>query len=261
MSPTPAPSFSLNCRSRLAECGYPNETNTGVPVGAALTPINGNLTIRAAGTWQDLEVIGCVEIATSEPVVIRRLKVHPPAAGCSSGNIHHEGAGQITIQDTTSYCTVAKGHGFWISGAVLERVRTYGCENGFEINANVTVRASMISGSEDGPGDPHGDGIQSQGGDNVVIEGNTLLQGAITSAIITNPDLNRGWKIRRNFLGGGAYTLYCPENGKAGWEVTGNRFVAKGQPGGAAYGMSDACGGLTWSGNRYDHNGATVAAA
>lgn len=234
-----------------------------MPAGTALTPINGNLTIRAGGTWQDLEVIGCVEIATSAPVTLRRLKVHPPAGGsCATGNIHHEGAGSILIEDATSYCDVARGHGFWISNAVMNRIRTYGCENGFELNENTTVRRSMISGSEDGPGDPHGDGIQSQGGDNVIIEGNTLLQGAITSAIITNPDRNRNWKVRGNFLGGGAYTLYCPENGKAGWEVTGNRFIAKGQPGGAAHGMTDACAGLPiWGDNRYDHNGAAVSAA
>lgn len=241
-----------------------------MPAGTVLTPINGNLTIRAGGTWQDLEVIGCVEIATSAPVVIRRLKVHPPAGGtCATGNIHHEGAGSILIEDTTSFCAVARGHGFWISNAVMNRVRTYGCENGFELNGNTTVRRSLVSGSESGGSDPHGDGIQSQGGDNVVIEGNTLLQGAITSAIITNPFSNRNWKVRGNFLGGGAYTLYCPENGKAGWEVTGNRFIAKGQPGGAAYGMTDACGGLpvwgdnnpdvtTSADNRYDHNGAQV---
>jgi hypothetical protein len=70
---------------------------------------------------------------------------------------------------------------------------------------------SVLSAREGTP-TAHGDGIQSQDGNNVVIRHNTLLEtNPVTSAIITNPALDNGWVMEDNFMGGGAYTLYCPE--------------------------------------------------
>jgi hypothetical protein len=46
----------------------------------------------------------------------------------------------------------------------------------------------------------------------------------VTSAIITNPTLDDGWVIEDNFIGGGAYTLDCPEQG-TNFVVRDNRFV------------------------------------
>ncbi len=46
----------------------------------------------------------------------------------------------------------------------------------------------------------------------------------MTSAIITNPTQNNGWVVEDNLMGGGAYTLYCPEQG-TNLMVRDNRFV------------------------------------
>ena len=131
------------------------------------------------------------------------------------------------------------------------------------MNSNSQITESFIRGSEQGSGnDPHGDGIQSQGGNNVVIRHNTLLQlNPMTSAIITNPTANNMWLVENNFFGGGAYTVYCPEQG-IGFVVRNNRFVpAKaGHDYSAAYGLTDACNhsGIDWSGNYLDSNLSTV---
>jgi hypothetical protein len=122
----------------------------------------------------------------------------------------------------------------------------------------------VIQGSEVGNSSAHGDGVQSQGGNNVVLRHNTMLQiNPVTSAIITNPTQNSGWTVEDNLMGGGAYTLYCPENG-TNFVVRNNRFVAA-KTGGlysAAYGLTDACNhsGIIWSGNIRDADGSSVSA-
>jgi hypothetical protein len=232
-----------------------------VPAGTALTVVS-DLTIRAGGVFEAFEVRGCVTILTAQPVTLRNMRVTGAGANCFGGMVGNDNApagGSLLLDHVEALCSDGRSHGFWVHNATLNAVKSIGCENGAEINANTIVRDSYFK-TREATSEGHGDGIQSQGGDNVLIQHNTLLEdNPVTSAIITNPDLNRNWSLVDNFLGGGAYTLYCPENGKAGWRVIGNRFVAKGQPGGAAYGMTDACNGLpVWSNNRYDHNGATV---
>ena len=242
-------------------CGYPTIATTGVKAGIPLTP-SGDLIIRAGGTWQNLDVRGCISVETTQPVVLRNIQVTPanPDLGCN-GNISKFNSGTLLIEDVTSYCTVASGHGFYVANTTARRVQTHGCENGFEANENTVITDSWIQGSENpkAPGkDPHGDGLQSQGGNNVLIQHNTMVQvGSMTSTIITNPTENNGWTLVDNLFGGGGYTLYCPEQGQ-NFAVRGNRFVpAKtGAPGSAAYGLTDACnhGGITWSGNYRDDN-------
>ena len=225
-----------------------------------MTRRDGDLVIRAGGTWENLDVHGCISVETTAPVVLRNIQVTPanPNAGCN-GNISKFNAGTLLVEYVTSYCTVASGHGFYVQNTTARYVQTYGCENGFEVNANSVVTDSWIQGSENPPApgkEPHGDGMQSQGGNNVLIQLNTLVQvGSVTSAIITNPTQNNGWTIQDNLLGGAGYTLYCPEQG-TNWKVLNNRWVpAKlGIPGSAGYGLTDECNdpNIVWSGNYRD---------
>lgn len=259
----PAGTLLANCWTQLAACGYPTQANTGVPPSAVLTAFNGNLVIRSGGTWQNIDVKGCIDVQTTQAVVLRNIRVTPanPAQGCGQGNIHKESAGQLLIEDVTSYCTQAHGHGFWVRGTTARRVQTYGCENGFELNDNSAVVDSWIAGSEftTTGGDPHGDDIQSQGGNNVLVQHNTFAGvHPKTSSIITNPTQNNNWVIENNFLSSGSYTLYCPENG-TGFVVRNNRFSGPvhtaaeranhtGDPHDPAYGYTDACNhsGIQW---------------
>jgi hypothetical protein len=257
---TPPGTRLLNCFSQLATCGYPTQTNTGVPAGTALTKYNGDLNIRTGGTWTNLDITGCINITTTQPVILRNIKVTPSDLdqGCGQGNINHQGGGTLLVEDTTSYCKSAVGHGFWVANTTARRIQTYGCVNGFELNENSVVVDSWISSSEDGPRDPHGDDIQSQGGNNVLVQHNTFAGvNPITSSIITNPTQNNGWTIENNFLSSGAYTIYCSKQG-TGWTVRNNRFypARTGNPHSASYGLTydNYCNrqGLIWTGNYRD---------
>jgi hypothetical protein len=277
VTPTPSPTTPgtrlLNCWPKLAACGYPTQANTGVPA-VALTAYAGDLNIRAGGTWQNLDVRGCINVSTTQAVILRNIRVTPanPSQGCGQGNISHQGGGSLLVEDVTSYCTQAHGHGFWVANTTARRIQTYGCENGFELNENSLVENSWIAGSEvASSGDPHGDDIQSQGGNNVIVRHNTFTGvHPKTSSIISNPTQNNGWTVEDNFLSSGSYTLYCPEQG-TGWTVRNNRFSGpvhtaaernahNGDPHDPAFGYTDACNhaGITWSGNYRDDNGAAV---
>lgn len=266
MTPSPSPTSTgplRNCATTLALCGYPVPGVTaGVASGAALTPFTGDYYVTTAGaTVQNMEINGCIWVhAPGVKILNTRVRM---ADRCFYGISTYDAKGGLTtIAQVEVVCNYAHGSAIAGPGLRMSRVWAHACENGLEVNENSVVEDSVIQGSEQGPGDPHGDGIQSQGGNNVVIRHNTLLQiNPVTAAIITNPTLNNGWLVEDNFLGGGAYTLYCPEQG-TGWTVRNNRFVPA-KTGGlysAAYGLTDACNraGIAWSGNYRDDNLATV---
>lgn len=260
-SSTPAASTNTalrGCASNPAGCGYPSTASAGVPAGTALAVINGNYTISTNGAVVDgKEIHGCVDVRAAN-VTIRNSRIIGP---CFFGISTDNAGGTTTIDRVEVNCT--DGHGNGINGPnfAAHAVYIHDCENGLEINSNSSVVDSVISARE-GSTDSHGDGIQSQDGTNIVIRHNTLLEiNPVTSAIITNPTLDNGWIIEDNFMGGGAYTLYCPEQG-TNFVVRNNRFVAAklGSLYSAAYGLTDACNhaGITWSGNYLDSNGSVV---
>jgi hypothetical protein len=169
-------------------------------------------------------------------------------------------SGSLTINDSEINCVNATGTGLWGANFKGTRLYIHDCENALEINANSQIIDSYLS-SREATSAGHGDDIQSQGGNNVVIRHNTFAGlNPITSSIITNPTQNNGWLIENNFLSAGAYTLYCPENG-TNFTVRNNRFY--GPPGNytsdphrPAYGFTDACNhaGIIWVGNYRDNN-------
>jgi hypothetical protein len=229
-----------------------------VPAGSPLTDFNGDFTIRSGGTWQNLNVKGCIVILTSAPVTLRNVQVSGTGKNCFGGMIGNDSAphnGALVLDHVTSLCSDGYGHGFWINNAVATAVKTIGCENGFELNENTVVQDSYISARE-ATSDGHGDGIQSQGGNNVRIRHNTFASvNPVTSSIITNPTRNNGWIVEENLLSSGSYTIYCSKQG-TGWIVRNNRFfpARTGDPHSASGGLTDGCSrpGLTWTGNYRD---------
>lgn len=268
--PTPSPSTSstapgavlTGCMVRLAECGYPHPGNTGVPAGTALTVRHGAWHVYTAGTVIDgYDIRGCVAVFASD-VVIRNSRITCSTAGELAG-IYADDApadARLTVERVEIDCVTGADnrHGIWGHGMRVSAVHIHDCENAIEVNANSVIEDSYLSARE-GDNDAHGDVIQSQGGGNVVIRGNVLAgYNPITSSIITNPTQNHGWLVEGNFMSGGAYTLYCPEQGR-NFVVSGNRFYGPVGGWGAdpyrpAYGFTDACGhsGITWSGNYRD---------
>ncbi len=258
-SPSSTTNPSLRgCAASPGSCGYPTTATAGVPAGTPLTVINGNYTITTAGAVvEGKDIRGCVDVRAAN-VTIRNSKV---TGQCFWAIETGSAGGTTTIERVEISCINGSGTGIDGPNFKARAVHIHDCENGLEINSNSSIVDSVISARE-GTSTAHGDGIQSQGGSNVVIRHNTMLQvNPVTSAIITNPTQNNGWVVEDNLMGGGAYTLYCPEQG-TNFVVRNNRFVPA-KTGGlysAAYGLTDACNhaGIVWSGNIRDTDGSVV---
>lgn len=86
--PTAAPTPSVDCISKPSACGFPDATDTGVPVGASLSPVNpvsppsgttwsGNtLTVVADNTvLQGIELTNAVIVVRANNVTIKDVSV------------------------------------------------------------------------------------------------------------------------------------------------------------------------------------------
>jgi hypothetical protein len=249
-------------QARLASCGYPTLESTGVQEGIALTQSTGDINITVAGTvLQNREVTGCIYLHAAN-IVIRNVRLHMADRcfyGISTYNV--PSSGPAIIENSEVMCNYA--HGSALAGPNFRAARLYlsGCENGAEINGNSWIVDSWIAGSEVGNSNAHGDDIQSQGGNDVIIRHNTFAApNPITASIISNPDNNSRWLVENNFFSAGAYTVYCPENVGNTWTVRNNRFYGPFgnytiDPHRPAYGWTDGCGGVgVWTGNYRDND-------
>jgi hypothetical protein len=250
-----------DCVTNPGACGYPTTTTAGVPAGTKLTVVKGDLTVTTKGAVvQGKEIHGCVDVRASN-VTIRNTRIIGP---CAYGVSTYSASGTTVLERVEINCVDGRGTGLAGPNFAAHAVYIHDCENALEIDENSTVVDSVLS-ARDGAPSSHGDGIQSQGGNNVTIRHNTLLVpggvDSVTSAIITNPTQNNGWLVEDNLMGGGGYTLYCPEQG-TNFVVRDNRFVLPklSSPYSAQYGLTDACdhAGITWTGNYGDSDGSTV---
>jgi hypothetical protein len=276
-SPVPTPSPTLtgppalqtNCWAQLAACGYPDRATTGRHLtGGFAATTSGDLHIFTAGTVIDNRLhTGAIYVHAAN-VTIRNSVINLTSTvpwGINTEAV--PASGPTIIVDTDVTCAAGQAHGVGaITGPNFRATRIWSvnCENALEMGNNSQVVDSYLRGSENGPGDPHGDGIQAQSGSNIVIRHNTLLQGnPMTSAIITNPTLNSHWLVENNIMGGGAYTFYCPEDPAQGDFVvrnnrfypyknaTGQKLYELGDNHAPAYGQTDECSDsrITWTGN------------
>jgi hypothetical protein len=196
-----------------------------VPAGTALAVHEGDLQIRTAGTVvANLDIRGCVSVL-ADNVTIRSSKI-----SCTSnwgiGSFADDNDGGLVVEDVEVDCQGTGGTALGSDGLVARRVNLHGCENGVDIGHGVTVEDSYIHDMVE-VGGGHADGIQFGGEGNAVIAHNTIEIPDGTSAIITgHGGPFNGVTIENNLLGGGAYTLYCPDQpGSVDFRVLDNRFI------------------------------------
>jgi hypothetical protein len=256
-TPPPAPPVpGINCLQQLAACGFPNSTNTGVQPGVTLDTVNGDVTLSTAGqVYQGHEVHGCITVAAAG-VTVRNVKIvgvcnysidtaRGPAYESGPTTIEHV---EIDCQNAGGTTAIGEKH------LIVRAVNIHGCENGFDLDGATTISESWIHDLVQSE-IAHTDGIQATPGAAGIAVSHTVLdsRGITTSAVITTvPSAggNTNVTLTGNLLAGGAYTLYCSDNG-SGWAVTGNRFV----PGGYSYATN--CENVpVWSGNILDATGA-----
>lgn len=259
--PTPAPSGD-----------FPSASTTGVPAGTTLTDYTGPATISTANTVLSGKRFGCITV-TAPGVVIRNstFTCSPSYAVIEVPDRGFTGT-PLLLEDVEISC---QGAGIAVGEAhyTLHRANIHDCENGLDVNQQVTIEDSFIHNLYNG-NDAHADGIQLasrwngvtyiQGAKDVVVRHNTIYSadasGALgTSALISNPKGDENILIENNLLAGGAFTLYCPVDVKGvNYSVLDNHFSTKFSSTVGAFGASTGCSDETKSGNVFHETGAAI---
>jgi hypothetical protein len=241
-----------------------------VPPHTTLTPYTGPEEISTPNTVIDGKTMGCVRV-TAPGVVIRNSKI-----SCTDFyavlNADRTYIGKpLLLEDSEVDCKDTRRTGIGDANIVARRLNIHGCENGFDIDQNITVEDSYIHDLYNDP-EAHTDGIQLSFGHwngsafeccalNVTIRHNTIYSVAVdgslgTSAIISNSGGDRNIVIENNLLAGGAYALYCEQHSTGvDYVVRNNRFSTKFSPKVGAYGASTECSDETQSGNVHHETG------
>lgn len=221
---------------------WPSAANTGIPAGVTLSLLDGNLKINEPGSVIDgRDIRGCVHV-TAPGVVIRRSRVRCTFAYAIESN-GYTGT-PLLIEDSEIDCSDGTGKGTRATAVgdnnfIARRLNIHGCENGFDVDVDVTIQDNWIHDLTDDP-EAHTDGIQFAIGRNVLVEHNAIYVIG-TSAIISHPTAMDGVVIRDNLLAGGAFTLYCPREHSNDVHIVGNRFSRTLYPRGGAYGVWTDC--------------------
>ena len=281
-APTPTPTVSDSptvTTSPPPPGGFPDATTTGVPAGTVLTVVNGDITVDTPGMVIDgKDIRGCVLVRVPG-VVIKNSRVSCPNASnaVSSFDGVYDGT-PLTIQDTEVTCLDGPGTAIGDTHIRALRLDVHGCENGFDLDMNIDVEDSYVhdlyntatnhlDDIQFGIGHcPCTGGTYIPGALDVTIRHNTLYSRGLdhtdgTSAIISNRSgADTNILIDNNLMAGGAYTLYCEQDGTTGvnYRVTNNHFSTVFHPTVGFYGISTDCSDETQSGNVIHETGQLI---
>ncbi len=264
-TPTSQPTQSPTPTQTQTSSDFPNDSNTGIPSGIALTVITGDMTITTPNTViSGKDILGCVDVH-APGVVIRNSKI-----ACSSGYAvysHTDYSGTpLLIEDSEIHCNNTNATAIGDTNIIVRRANIHGCENGFDMDGDISVVDSYVHDLTQSGTDPHTDGIQiTDVGHNITISHNTIYaftrysDGRVvngTSAIISPSTNISNILIEKNLMAGGAYTLYCRQNGKGNnYQVIGNHFSTIYSSKVGEYGLSTDCSDEIQSGNVYHETG------
>lgn len=244
-----------NCAPTPSSCGLPDATNTGVPGGTSLTVVNGDVSVTKAGTvLQNKDIRGCVNVEAAN-VTIRDTKIScTDYYGVSSFTNTNKG-GNLLIEDSEIDCKNHNTTGVGSFGFTAKRLNIHGCENGFDVDTDVTVEDSYIHDLYEGA-TGHADGVQLSIGQNLTVRHNTIFNPGGTSAMISNGTKISNVLVVDNLFSGGAYTLYCPTISSTNFRVINNRFSKLYGAKGGEYGAMADCGSniAQLTGNVWDSN-------
>ncbi len=277
-SPTPKPQ-GTSCFATPSSCGYPDQSNTGVPAGTALTTKNGDQQINQPGTYSGWNVVnGSVRINASN--VTLKDSAITNSGDTSNDILIPSGVSNVTIEDSTlrgaasnsalQYSVQNASDASSITGLRLDMYYCTECWSGSgTLQDSYAISNGVISGSH------YEDIYYGGGGGALVLTHDTLLNPQDqTAAIFTKGDFgNVGTvTVTNNLLAGGGYTIYGGLSGSGSVvgpvTVTGNRFarcLSSCGAGGDSHGYYPHSGSYdygadfnnsvtTWSGNYWDDN-------
>jgi hypothetical protein len=156
----------------------------------------------------------------------------------------YTGAG-LLIEDSEIDCQGTRGTAVGDTNFTVRRVDIHGCENGFDVDGDVLIEDSYIHDLHQ-DAEAHTDGAQiTHVGHDVTLRHNTIYANDGTSAIIS-PNVSAGVLsnilIEENLIAGGAYTLYCQQDGQGDdYRVIDNHFSTLFYPTVGAYGPWTDC--------------------
>jgi hypothetical protein len=238
---------------------WPGPKNTGVPVGAMLTP-SGSITVTTPGTVIDArDVIGTIEVKANN-VTIKRSRVR----GADYWLIKvHDGVAGVLIEDVEVDGGNAPGlvnAGIGWTGFTARRVNVHGTTDGIRMSGNVVVEDSWIHDlSRDPTSGGHQQCVSSFGGGNITIRHNYMVWPHEATAVIflkTDQAPIDGVLIDNNLLDGGGWTVYSVNGGygtPTNVVFSNNRF---GQT--YVYGIHALDGAAKWTNNVWDGTGARI---
>ena len=209
---TPPSTPAGGCMAKPSACGWPDQTNTGVPAGKTLQVRQGDVTVSTPGTVLDgLDIRGCL-IINADNVTVRNSRIGA-GGGCTWYVVRSFGRSNVVIEDTEIVLSGWETKGIAFDGYTARRVWFHGGADCAHMGNNVTIVDSFCDIPAGGPADgPHYDGFQSDGGRNLVMRHNTIrVPYAQTSAILmsTNTSPITDVTIVDNLVAGGGYSIYC----------------------------------------------------
>src|SRR6185312_14847404 len=233
-----------NCFSAPSACGYPDATNTGVPVGTSLTP-SGSITASTPGqVINGKDVSGTITVAANN-VTIENTRVTRTSDGCGSktacGNyeiIVNDGVTGTIIQDSelASAPGITCEHDIRNLGSKLQVIRAYlhGCDSNLYSVGSTTMTdtygvAKIVISSD------HVENIYFDDSA-FTINHSTLFNPVEQTATIfgnsnggTDGPCSNQLTVTNNLLAGGGYVIYpCGHGTSAGSSksvITGNHFA------------------------------------
>ena len=217
---------TINFFASPSACGYPDETNTGVPAGVQLTA-SGPIRVDDDGTVIDgVDVTGDIDIYARD-VTVRNCRV---TVSDAYWGIMIRDTG-VTVTDCEINGSGSSGQGILDVGGGLvaaQRNNIYGFADGIMSEVGL-LEANYVHDLEGGPG-AHHDGIQNGGGGPQIIRHNTVVNPHDeTSAIALFQDFGapaHDVTVEDNLLAGGGYTVYGGDGDleTSNLHFVGNRF-------------------------------------
>lgn len=258
-----------NCINTPSSCGYPDETNTGVPQGTTLTRVPEDATSGPGWTWrsdiraiqttsdgaklQNLRIGDGMIIVQNRSVTLRNTyiasKAYYPVDCDYAGPTRdaHSCLG-LTVENVEISGTPDCQQGLSFNDYTARRVYVHGCLDGFKADSGVLIEDSYVTALAVIPGS-HNDGVQSTAAGDVTVRRSTFKLGNQTGVnsvfqMGTKSDGGKDVTIEGNLIDGGAWMLNSTPISDI--LVKDNRFTRR-----AVYGIGYVSGG-TWVGNFWD---------
>jgi hypothetical protein len=217
--------------------GYPDATNTGTT--GALTNSSRTSYSTPGELVEDMNITGNVSI-TAANVTFRNCKI-------TATSLYHtvmvSATGFIMEDCEIDGANGTAKTGVYINGtnysSIIRRCNIHGVENGIDFNNFTTIERNYIWGFSGAPG-AHFDGIEANGGHDIIIRENTVwINATQTSGIMLNNYFRGMYNVLvegNKIVGGntigetgavaGSYPIYC-DNSFSGGPIDGSTVIIR----------------------------------